>query len=86
MLTLDKRGAEEDECIGWAGDVPRAFPAPRLGVLVGECLFLGREDVGGGGLEGRWGIVGEGGGGNVGGELDCLQRRLDGRGPFQIEM
>ena len=86
VLTLDERRPEEDECVGRTGDIPRALPAPRLGVIVGEWLLLGREDIGGGGLERRRRIVGEGGGGDVGSELDCLQRRLYRRGPFQIEM
>ena len=86
MLALDERRTEEDERVGWAGDVPRAFPASRLGVIVGERFLLRREDVCGCGLKRRGSIVSEGGRRDVGSELDCLQGRLYRWGPFQIEM
>ena len=85
MLTLDERGTEEDEGVGWARDVARAFPATRLGILVGKRLVFGREDVGCGGLKGWRSIFREGSGRNIWCELDCLQGGLYGRGPFQIE-
>lgn len=86
VLTFDKRRTEEDERVGRARDIARAFPTPRLGVIVGIGLFLRREDVGGRGLE-RWRtVVRESGRCNVGSELDSLQSGLYRRGPFQIEM
>jgi hypothetical protein len=86
VLALYKGRAEEDERIWWARGVSGTFPASRLGVIVGESFTLGRKDVGGRGLEGWGSIVGEGGGRNVGSELNCLLSRLYRRGPFQIEM
>lgn len=47
VLTLDERRTEQNERVRRTGDVPRAFPATRLGVIVGKRFFLRREDVGG---------------------------------------
>lgn len=86
MLALDKRRAEEDEGIRWAGDVARAFPAARLRCVGGSAGFFGREDVSGGRLKGRRRVVSVARGSHVGRELDHLRWIFDGRGPLEIEL
>lgn len=86
VLTLDKRRAEEDKGVGRARYISRAFPASGLGVVIDRRLIFGGEDISGSGLKGRRSIIGESGGSNVWRELDCLQGRLYGRGPLEIEL
>jgi len=86
MLTLDERRTKQYERIGRAWDVSRPLPASRLGVVVGVWLLFRRENVGVGRLKRGGIVVCEGGGCNVGSELDYLWGRFDRGGPLEIEM